>query len=100
MKTIDINGGREETTGRGDWPAERRHAVLGNEVTAVLGYGPQGRGQSLHPRDQGVKVLVRVRDGRSKDKALAVGWEEGETLLSIENAAESGSIVQYLLSDA
>jgi ketol-acid reductoisomerase len=100
MKTIDINGVREEIHERGDWPAERRHAVLGNEVTAVLGYGPQGRGQSLNLRDQGVNVLVGVRDGRSKDKALADGWEEGETLLSIEDAAANGSIVQYLLSDA
>lgn len=100
MKTIDINGVREEIHERSDWPASRRHAVLGSETTAVLGYGPQGRGQSLNLRDQGVNVVVGVREGRSKDKALADGWEEGETLLSIEDAAEHGTIVQYLLSDA
>ena len=100
MKTIDINGVREEIHERSDWPASRRHEVLGKETTAVLGYGPQGRGQSLNLRDQGVNVVVGVREGRSRDKALADGWEEGETLLSIEDAAEQGTIVQYLLSDA
>ena len=100
MKTIEINGVREEIHERGDWPASRRQAVLGSEVTAVLGYGPQGRGQSLNLRDQGINVLVGARQGRSRDRALQDGWEEGENLLSIEDAAESGSIVQYLLSDA
>ncbi len=100
MKTIEINGVREEIHERSDWPLARRQAVLGGEVTAVLGYGPQGRGQSLNLRDQGINVLVGVRDGRSKERALEDGWEEGENLLSIEDAAEAGSVVQYLLSDA
>ena len=100
MKTIEINGVREEIHERADWPAARRQAVLGQEVTAVLGYGPQGRGQSLNLRDQGINVVVGVRDGRSKDRALEDGWEEGENLLSIEDAAEQGTVVQYLLSDA
>src|SRR5207244_4276911 len=100
MKTIDIHGVREEIHERDDWPASRRQGVLGGEVTAVLGYGPQGRGQSLNLRDQGVNVVVGVREGRSRDRAVDDGWEEGENLLSIEDAAEQGSIVQYLLSDA
>jgi ketol-acid reductoisomerase len=100
MKSIEINGVREEIIERSDFPIEKMRAILGEEVTAILGYGPQGRGQSLNLRDQGFNVLVGVRPGPSKDKALADGWEEGETLLSIEDAAEQGTVVQYLLSDA
>jgi ketol-acid reductoisomerase len=100
MKTIEINGVTEQIIERSDYPVERQRAILGNEVTAVLGYGPQGRGQSLNLRDQGFSVLIGVRPGRSMDRALEDGWEEGENLLSIEDAAEQGTIVQYLLSDA
>src|SRR5436853_2512914 len=100
MKTIEINGVTEQIIERSDWPVERQRAVLADEVTAVLGYGPQGRGQSLNLRDQGLNVLVGVRPGPSREKAVADGWEEGENLISIEDAAEQGSIVQYLLSDA
>ena len=100
MKTIDINGVTEQIVERSDFPPDRIRAVLGNEMTAILGYGPQGRGQSLNLRDQGVDVLVGVREGRSRDRALADGWEQGENLLSIEDAAEQGTVVQYLLSDA
>jgi ketol-acid reductoisomerase len=100
MKSIEINGVREEIIERSDYPRERRHAILSGEVTAVLGYGPQGRGQSLNLRDQGFNVVIGVRPGQSHDRAVADGWEPGENLVSIEDAAEQGSIVQYLLSDA
>jgi ketol-acid reductoisomerase len=100
MKTIEINGVTEQIIERSDYPVEKQRDILSQDSTAILGYGPQGRGQSLNLRDQGFNVLVGVRDGRSKDAALADGWEEGENLLSIEDAAEQGTIVQYLLSDA
>ena len=100
MKTIEINGVREDIIERSDWPVERQRQVLAAEQTAILGYGPQGRGQSLNMRDQGLNVVVGVRPGPSRDRALEDGWEPGENLLSIEDAAEQGTIVQYLLSDA
>jgi ketol-acid reductoisomerase len=100
MKTIEINGVREEIIERSDYPKDRCWEILAGETTAVLGYGPQGRGQSLNLRDQGYHVIVGVRDGRSRDRALEDGWEAGETLVGIEDAAEAGTIVQYLLSDA
>ncbi|MCK5704060.1 MAG: ketol-acid reductoisomerase, partial [Cyclobacteriaceae bacterium] len=34
------------------------------------------------------------------DKAVKDGWVPGETLFSIEEAAEKGTIIQYLVSDA
>lgn len=100
MKTIDINGIKEEIVERSDFPPEKTKALLGNEVTAILGYGPQGRGQGLNMRDQGFNVVLGLRRGRSWDKALEDGWEEGKNLVETEEAARKGTIVQYLISDA
>ena len=60
----------------------------------------QARGQGLNMRDQGFKVFLGVRRGRSWDKALEDGWVESETLFETEEAAARGTILQYLLSDA
>ena len=51
-------------------------------------------------RDQGFKVIIGLRKGRSWDRALEDGWVEGETLFETEEAASRGTIIQYLLSDA
>jgi ketol-acid reductoisomerase len=86
---------------RSDYPPERLRQVLGNETVAVVGYGVQGRGQSLNMKDNGVKVIVGQREKtRSWDLAVEDGWVPGQTLFPIEEAAKRGSIVQYLLSDA
>ena len=100
MKNIEINGIKETIVERSDYPIEECKKILGKEVTAILGYGPQGRGQGLNMRDQGFKVVLGLRKGRSWDKALADGWLEGETLFETEEAAQRGTILQYLLSDA
>jgi len=100
MKDIEINGIKETIVERSDYPIEECKKILGQEVTAILGYGPQGRGQGLNMRDQGFKVILGLRKGRSWDKALADGWVEGETLFETEEAAQRGTILQYLLSDA
>ena len=47
---------------RGDYPPEKVKAILGKETVAVLGYGVQGRGQSLNMKDNGVKVIVGQRE--------------------------------------
>ena len=80
MKDIEINGIKETIVERSDYPIEECKNILGNEVTAILGYGPQGRGQGLNMRDQGFKVVLGLRKGRSWDKALEDGWIVGETL--------------------
>lgn len=100
MKTINIGGHEETIIERSDFPIEKCHEILKDEVTAILGYGPQGRGQGLNMRDQGFKVIVGIRKGRSWEKALADGWVAGENLFEVEEAAKRGSIIQYLLSDA
>ena len=100
MKTIDIKGVTEQIIERSDYPPEKTKAILDQEVTAILGYGPQGRGQGLNMRDQGFNVLLGLRKGRSWDRALEDGWEEGRNLFSMEEAAHKGTIIQYLISDA
>ncbi len=100
MKKVTINHSEEIIIERSDYPLDRCKAILQDETTAVLGYGSQGRGQALNLRDQGVKVIVGTRQGRSWEKAKEEGWVEGETLFEIEEAARGATIVQFLLSDA
>ena len=100
MKTIDIKGYQEEIIERSDYPPEKIKAILKDEVTAILGYGPQGRGQGLNMRDQGFTVILGLRRGRSWDRALEDGWEEGKNLFEMEEAAGKGTIIQFLVSDA
>lgn len=56
---------------------EKCHDILKGEKFTILGYGPQGRGQSLNLRDNKFDVCVGLRKGASWDKALEDGWVEG-----------------------
>ena len=100
MKELDINGFKELIIERSDYPIESCKKILDNETTAILGYGPQGRGQGLNMRDQGFDVILGLRKGGSWDKAIGDGWIEGENLFEIEEATKRGTIIQFLLSDA
>lgn len=102
MRKIKIGNIEETVVERADYPPERLKAILGNETVAVLGYGVQGRGQSLNMKDNGVKVIIGLREqgGRSWNLARQDGWVPGETLFSLEEATKRGTIIQYLLSDA
>src|ERR1700737_349864 len=101
MRKIQIGDSAETVVERADYPPERIKAILGRETVAVLGYGVQGRGQSLNMKDNGINVVIGLRDkGRSWDLALQDGWVPGKTLFSLEEAIGRGTILQYLLSDA
>lgn len=101
MAKINFGGTVEEVVTREEFPLEKAREVLKNEVVAVLGYGVQGPAQSLNMRDNGINVIVGQRPGtKNWDKAVADGWVPGETLFPVEEAAERGTVVQYLLSDA
>ena len=58
MKEIEINNIKETIIERTDYPIERCREILKDETTAILGYGPQGKGQGLNMRDQGFKVII------------------------------------------
>ena len=95
MRQIQIGDTTETVIERADYPPERLKTILGNETVAVLGYGVQGRGQSLNMKDNGVNVLIGLRDkGRGWDLAQQDGWVPGKTLFSLEEAVQRGSIVQ------
>ena len=100
MKEININGHRETIVERSDYPVEKCKKILDQDVTAILGYGPQGRGQGLNMRDQGFDVIVGLRKGKSWDNAIADGWVEDENLFELEDAVKRASIIQFLVSDA
>src|SRR5438105_6511310 len=101
MRQIQIGKNTETVVERADYPPQRLKAILGKETVAVLGYGVQGRGQSLNLKDNGVSVIVGLRDtGKGWDLAEQDGWVPGKTLFPLEEAAQRGTIIQYLLSDA
>ena len=100
MKELNINGFREQIIERSDYPIEKCKNILKGKCTAILGYGPQGRGQGLNMRDQGFNVIIGLRKGNSWKNALDDGWVEGENLFGIEEATNRGNIIQFLLSDA
>ena len=100
MAKMNFGGIIEEVMTREEFPLEKAREVLKNETIAVLGYGVQGPGQACNLRDNGFNVIVGQRPGKTYDKAVADGWIPGETLFSLEEAAQKGTIVCMLLSDA
>ncbi|MEZ5002349.1 MAG: ketol-acid reductoisomerase [Chitinophagales bacterium] len=101
MAKMNFGGVEENVVTREEFPLDKARATLKDETIAILGYGVQGPGQALNLRDNGLNVIIGQRKGsKTWDKAVADGWVPGETLFSIEEAAEKGTILQYLLSDA
>ena len=102
MVELDFGGIKETVITRKEFPVDKARKILNNETIATLGYGIQGRAQSLNMRDNGINVIV----GQSKkfpvnyQQALDDGWIPGETLFSLEEAAKRGTIKLYLLTDA
>lgn len=100
MAKINFGGVIEEVMTREEFPLEKAREILKNETIAVIGYGVQGPGQACNLRDNGFNVIVGQRQGKTYEKAVADGWVPGQTLFSIEEAAEKGTIICMLLSDA
>lgn len=100
MAILNFGGVEEQVITREEFTLEKAREVLKNETIAVLGYGVQGPGQSMNLRDNGFNVIVGQRQGKTFEKAISDGWKPGETLFSIEEACEKGSIIMCLLSDA
>ncbi len=100
MAEMNFGGVIENVITPKEFSLEKAREILKNETIAVLGYGVQGPGQACNLRDNGFNVIVGQREGSTYEKAVKDGWVPGETLFSIEEAAEKGTIVCMLLSDA
>ncbi len=102
MALIDFGGEKERVVTRKEFPLAKARKVLKGETIAVIGYGVQGPAQSLNLKDNGFNVII----GQSKqfqkdwDRARRDGWVPGKTLFDVEEAAERGTIVKMLVSDA
>jgi ketol-acid reductoisomerase len=104
MVKLDFGGVKENVITRNEFTVEKAQEVLKDDVVVSLGYGIQGRAQSLNMRDNGVKVII----GQEKtgvhapyyDLAVKDGWIPGENLFSLEEAAKRGTIKMFLLTDA
>ena len=95
---IDIN------TENMDSINSKERNILKNDIITTLGYGPQGRSQSLNLRDNNFNVIVGCRksdeNNSSWNNALKDGWTPNKNLFEIEEACDKGTIIQNLLSDA
>jgi ketol-acid reductoisomerase len=104
MVKLDFGGVKENVITREEFTVEKAQEVLKDEVIVSLGYGIQGRAQSLNMRDNGIKVII----GQEKsgvhapyyDLAIKDGWVPGETMFPLEEAAKRGTIKMFLLTDA
>ncbi len=104
MVKLDFGGVKEDVITRKEFTVEQAQKILKDEVIVSLGYGIQGRAQSLNMRDNGVKVIIgQENTGVHKayyDLAVQDGWVPGKTLFSMEEAAKRGTIKMFLLTDA
>lgn len=70
--------------------------LLKGKMIAVIGYGNQGRGQSLNLKDSGCEVIVGLHEG-SKSRARAEA--DGVKVASVAEAAKAADIVMLLAPD-
>ncbi|NSW95516.1 MAG: ketol-acid reductoisomerase [Bacteroidales bacterium] len=102
MAKIDFGGVIEDVVTREEFPLSKAREVLKNEIVAVIGYGVQGPAQALNMKENGINVIVgQAPEFKSDwDRAVSDGFEPGKTLFPVAEAAEKGTIIQYLVSDA
>jgi len=77
------------------YEADADIGVLKGKRIAVIGYGSQGRGQSLNLRDSGLDVVIGLRPGKSWDAAS----KDGMKVMKVADAVKQADIIQILLPD-
>lgn len=101
MPKIDFGGTEENVVTSDEFTLEKAREILKNETITVLGYGVQGPAQALNLKDNGFEVIIGQLEGDEYwDKAVSDGFVPGKTLFPIEEAAQKGTIIKMLLSDA
>ncbi|MBI4515657.1 MAG: ketol-acid reductoisomerase [Deltaproteobacteria bacterium] len=102
MAVIDFGGTKEEVVMRSEFPMAKARRVLKDETVAVIGYGVQGPAQALNMKDNGFRVIIgqAPQFKRDWDRAVKDGWKPGRDLFDMEEAAERGTVIEMLVSDA
>lgn len=102
MARINFGGTLEDVVTREEFPLSKAGEVLKDEVIAILGYGVQGPAQALNMKDNGLKVIIgqSKQFARDWDRAVKDGWIPGKDLFELEEAADKGTIIMMLVSDA
>jgi ketol-acid reductoisomerase len=77
------------------YEADADLSVLKGKRIAVIGYGSQGRGQSLNLKDSGLDVMIGLRPGKSWDAAV----KDGMKVMAVAEAVKKADIIQILLPD-
>ncbi|MCK9632216.1 MAG: ketol-acid reductoisomerase [Methanoregula sp.] len=77
------------------YEADADLGVLKGKKIAVIGFGSQGRGQSLNLRDSGLDVVIGLRPGKSWDAAV----KDGMSVMKVADAVRSADVVQILVPD-
>jgi len=70
--------------------------ILKDKAIAIIGYGIQGRGQSLCLRDSGCRVTVSETEGTPN---FELAKKDGFTPVSAAEAAKAADIIQILTQD-
>jgi ketol-acid reductoisomerase len=68
---------------------------LTGKTVAIIGYGSQGHAHALNLRDSGVSVVVGIRPGASRQRAVEAGLE----VLDVAEAARRGDVIMILVPD-
>ncbi len=100
MAKINFGGVLEDVITREEFPLSKAREILKDEVIAVLGYGVQGPAQALNLKDNGFNVIIGQRKSKDWDRAVKDGWVPGKDLFELEEAAEKGTMIMMLVSDA
>ncbi len=69
---------------------------LAGKRVAIIGFGNQGRAQSLNLRDSGIKVVVGLREGSERAQIVEA---EGLEVAPVVEAAASADVVMLLAPD-
>jgi ketol-acid reductoisomerase len=70
--------------------------IIKNKVIAIIGYGIQGRGQSLCLRDSGCNVVVSELEGTPNYEQAK---QDGFSPIPVSQAAKQADIIQILTQD-
>jgi len=102
MAVIDFGGTKEKVVTRKEFSLSKARRILKKETIAVIGYGVQGPAQALNLKDNGFNVIIGQSKAFRRDwnRAVKDGWVPDKTLFDIEEAAQRGTIVKILVTDA